>query len=341
MRRVLLPLLVVALIAFAPISAHAATFFGPIIPEECNCENEEMLETRTTIATAPDWGCVMQTVQNVMNFAVSISVIIVLLAIVYAGASFMLAGTNAHQREAGRKMIGNAVIGTLVVLSAWLLVDFVMKVLYDPGPEVGFGPWNEILAPGGAPRCFQAAGKPPPLPGIDGRFTGATGGVTGGGGGGDRPNVPLGTGTGACDPNLVKRGAAAGGHSLSNREANTFACIARYESTCGSRLYNYRWGRGSTAVGPFQVLLSTNHQAYENQACYQAAGVSGPLNCNTGFRNGNPISGSPVVERCVRAAANLNCSASAAAYVLRRQGFGAWVTDPNSAKQRECIDRNR
>ncbi|HYE23285.1 MAG TPA: pilin [Candidatus Paceibacterota bacterium] len=327
MRVALLPLIFVALITFVPLSAQAATFFGPIVPPECNCEDEEMLKTGDRITTAADWGCVMQTVQNLMNFAVAISIIIIVLTIVYAGVMFMLSSTNAHSREAGRKLIGNAVIGTLVVLSAWLVVDFVMKVLYDAGPEVGFGPWSEILAPGGAPRCFQASGPPTPLPSVIDVFTG--GGYDG----------PLGTGTGACDPVLVKAGAAAGGYSISNADANTLACIARFESTCGARNLNYRWGRGSSAAGPFQVLLDGNSRAYENAACYQAAGVSGPLNCDDGFRNGNPIAGSAIVDRCVRAAANLNCSASAAAYILRTQGFGAWVTDPNSAKQRQCINR--
>jgi len=325
MRLWLLPLIFVALLSFSPVTVEAS-FFGPIIPPECNCE-DQALEGGGTITTAPDWGCVMQTVQNVMNFAVSISVIIIIISIVYAGVMFMTSAANPHARETGRKMVMNAVIGTLVVMSAWLLVDFIMKVLYDPAGEANFGPWNEILAPGDAPRCFQVAERPDALPGIIG------GGIAGG-------NGPLsrGTGTGACNPTLVQQGAAAGGFVITNSQANTLACIARFESTCGAHNLNYRWGRGSSAAGPFQVLLDGNSAAYENRACYQAAGVTGPLNCDSGFRNGNPIAGSAVAARCVRAASNLNCSASAAAYILRRQGFGAWVTDPNSAKQRECIN---
>lgn len=329
MRVALLPLLLVVLFAFAPISVQAATFFGPIVPPECNCEEVDM-GNGIVIPSAPDWGCVMQTVQNVMNFAVSFSVIIIILAIVYAGAMFMLSAGNPHNRESARKMIGNAIIGTLVVMSAWLVVDFLMKVLYD-NENANFGPWNEILAPGSAPRCFHTAATPPPLPTISEVFRGNWG----------DGELARGTGTGACDPARVQQGAAAGGHTITNSQANTLACIARFESTCGARNLNYRWGRGSSAAGAFQVLLAGNSQAYENPACYRAAGVSGPLNCSEGFRNGNPIRGSAIVERCVRAAANLDCSASAAAYVMRTQGFRAWIADPNSARQRQCISGQR
>jgi len=234
-------------------------------------------------------------------------------------------------------------LGGVVLVPGWSSCGFISKVLLDPEGEANFGPWHEILASNGAQRCFHASTPPASTTFNVDLGPGSTGGGTPGGGG----SVPLGSGTGACNPALVKQGAAAGGQALSNAEANTFACIARFESTCGTRVYNYRWNRGtpgnpgSTAVGPFQVLLSSNHEAYENRACYQAAGVSGPLNCNTGFRNGNPIPGSAVVQRCVRAASNLNCSATAAAYVLREQGFRAWIADRNSAKQRECIDRGR
>jgi hypothetical protein len=310
-----------------PLSAYAAesTFFGPIVPPECNCE-EVMGEGGAIVSSAADWGCVLQTVQNGMNFAISISFLILLVSIVYAGVLFMSSAANPRARESGRRVVTNAFLGIVLIMSAWLLVDFLMKILYNPATQIEgeeFGPWNEILGDGSEPKCILPSAPPPPLPAI----------TTNDG----YADLGRGTGTGACDPALVQRGAAEGGHTLTNAEANTLACIARFESTCGARNLNYRWGRGSSAAGPFQVLLDGNSRAYENAACYQAAGVAGPLNCDSGFSNGNPIAGSPVVQRCVRAAANLNCSASAAAYILRRQGFGAWTTDPNSAMQQQCI----
>ena len=322
------------LLIFMPLSVGAAesTFFGPIVPPECNCD-AVVTESGVSIPSAADWGCVLQTIQNGMNFAVSISVLLLLIGLVYAGVLFMTSVANPRARESGRRVVTNAFLCMTLIMSAWLLVDFLMKILYNPATQSEggeeFGPWNEILGDGSEPTCITPSAAPPPLPGIT---------TTPGSGYAD---LARGTGTGACNPELVQRGAAEGGHTLTNNEANTLACIARFESTCGARNLNYLWGRGSSAAGPFQVLLDGNSRAYENAACYRAAGVSGPLNCDSGFRNGNPIAGSPVVQRCVRAAANLNCSASAAAYILRRQGFGAWTTDPNSAMQQQCIRGSR
>ena len=59
------------LIWAAPAYAAEATFFGPIVPPECNCDAEGIL-------SAPDWGCVLQTIQNTINFTISIAVIIAL-----------------------------------------------------------------------------------------------------------------------------------------------------------------------------------------------------------------------------------------------------------------------
>jgi len=68
----------------------------------------------------------------------------------------------------------NAVIGICIVLSAWLIVDFVMKTLY--GGQ--FGPWNTILLDGTGDSCVVAK---PAMPLFDGNITAVPGRGTGGG----------------------------------------------------------------------------------------------------------------------------------------------------------------
>lgn len=146
--------LVLGALTFAPTLAFAAdaTFFGPIIPEECHCPG-----------SAPDWGCVMQVMQNGINFVVSISIIAFTLMIAYAGAMYMASAANPKQHSDAVKMAQNVVLGLLVLLSAWLLVDFVMKVLYD-GRGSGFGPWQAILADGEARMCLEVNQNQPQAP---------------------------------------------------------------------------------------------------------------------------------------------------------------------------------
>lgn len=177
MIRIILPVVfLLSLFMWTPVLAAEATFFGPIVPGECNCDASGMV-------SAPDWGCVMQTVQNAINFTISMSVIIATIFIIYTGFMFVASAGNPHTREAAKTRLVNVVVGMLVVLAAWLIVDFIMKALYNPGTEVAgksFGPWNAILdGEPGVPRCFEIRDAPPPLPGVTavpGRWTADTGG---------------------------------------------------------------------------------------------------------------------------------------------------------------------
>ncbi len=149
--RVTFFVLVFSFIAFSPliVGAAPASFFGPIIPDgtngqpDCHC-----------VGKAPGWGCILQTLQNVMSLGISLSVIIATLIIAYAGFLWILSPTNAENKQKGRTMLLNAVIGMVIVLSAWLVIDFFMKTLYD---QTSFGPWNAILLDeGDGKQCIEA-----------------------------------------------------------------------------------------------------------------------------------------------------------------------------------------
>lgn len=157
-----------ALTLIAPFPAFAATanFFGPIISPECNCENQSGAGG-SAIATAPDYGCVLQTVQNVISLTITIGVFIAVIAIVITSFQFMTSVTNPEAKNKARGRLVSVLVGMLLVLSAWLIVDFVMKSLYNPAAGDGlveFGPWNTILNGEEGTYCIQVAETPPPLP---------------------------------------------------------------------------------------------------------------------------------------------------------------------------------
>ena len=124
------------LLAVAPISAHAA-FFGPIVPTVCN-------------VCPCGFGGVLQIIQNLMNFGISFAIIVATVIIAWGGFLYIFSSANPESRNTANKMLINAAVGLLIVLSAWLIVDFVMKSLY--GGQ--FGPWHEILGVGGD-ECIQ------------------------------------------------------------------------------------------------------------------------------------------------------------------------------------------
>lgn len=112
-----------------------------IIPDACKCPG-----------SAPDFGCVLQVTQNVMNLGVYLALILMTIAIATAGFLWIFAPISAQNREMAKSTLTNAVIGIVIVLSAWLVVDFVMKKLY--GQDNAWGPWNEILHANGG-ECIR------------------------------------------------------------------------------------------------------------------------------------------------------------------------------------------
>lgn len=179
----------VVLLMPAPAHAATATFFGPIIPPECQCTGQKNPDgSASTLTTAAGYGCVLQTVQNSVNLLISLSIIVCVLWLSYAGAMFMASSASPGLREQGKARIMNAIIGLIVILAAWLIVDFVMKTLYDQGGK--FGPWNAILAGNadGSDKCIAASMPSALVTGSLGVVSGAPVGTSNGpaGSGGDR-----------------------------------------------------------------------------------------------------------------------------------------------------------
>jgi hypothetical protein len=136
----LAPLLMAFALAFPSVTLAAPLplFSGDfsIVPEACQ-------------ACPCGLAGILQLVQNLMNVMVSLAIVVLVLLIAYAGALFLFGASNPEARSQGKKLIMNAVVGFVIVLSAWLVIDFVMKTLYD-GQKSGWGPWNEIIAGKGA-----------------------------------------------------------------------------------------------------------------------------------------------------------------------------------------------
>lgn len=157
--RYLAPVIASAALVTVPVSAQAAsaTFFGPLVPAVCNCAG-----------AAPAYGCLLATIQNIINFGISLGIIAATFALAYAGFVWMTGGSNPEARSKGRDMLLNVFIGLVILLTAWLVVDFIMKKLYvgEDGSK-DFGPWNSILAATPGDECI-APTKPSKIGGLIG-----------------------------------------------------------------------------------------------------------------------------------------------------------------------------
>lgn len=67
------------------------------------------------------------TVINIINWILGLLGIIAVVMILYAGFMWMTAGGNEDKVASSKKMISAAVVGLIIILLAWAIVNFVLK----------------------------------------------------------------------------------------------------------------------------------------------------------------------------------------------------------------------
>lgn len=83
---------------------------------------------------------VAQLAQGVLNFLIQVGVILAGIMIAWAGLQMAMAAGDTGKVSAARGVFTNVVIGLIITLAAWLIIDTVMKVFVNGA----IGPWNEI-----------------------------------------------------------------------------------------------------------------------------------------------------------------------------------------------------
>jgi hypothetical protein len=145
----------------------------------------------------------------------------------------------------------NTIIGIVIALSGWMIVDAIMAVLYNPA-SVGTT-WSSLITSGGVAYCLPQAGALPTdtlnqtqLSGIS-----ANGGVINPSG----KSVGLcSSSNSACGPQFLQA------MGFNSTQANVMSCIAATESSgiAATPPYNTTHpGSNSTACGTFQITKTT------------------------------------------------------------------------------------
>jgi type IV secretion system pilin len=119
-----------ALLFLTPAIAAAAGLSASIVPADCN----------------QNGGCqsicdLAQLAQNVLNDAIYLSVFLSAVLFAWAGWKHMTAGGDAHQISDANRVFSSVFIGLVVIISAWLLVDTLLRTLVGGSPSL---PWNQI-----------------------------------------------------------------------------------------------------------------------------------------------------------------------------------------------------
>lgn len=86
--------------------------------------------------------------QNVLKFAFEIAFLIIIGFIVYGGFRWIFSLGKEENIKAGQQIITNAIIGLVIILSAWIIVNTVFWLIAQAGgTEEYIGTWYKIECP--------------------------------------------------------------------------------------------------------------------------------------------------------------------------------------------------
>lgn len=137
-----------------PALAHAGgiPYFGPIVPEQ--------LSSVGNTQTCPlSWSALVVVMNNIISFAITMAIVVVApLSIAYAGFLMVVNPTALGDISKAKNILTNTVIGIVIALAAWLIVDAVFAALTPNGQAFG-KKWYELVSGGSVDPCLNVAGS--------------------------------------------------------------------------------------------------------------------------------------------------------------------------------------
>ena len=288
---------------------------------------------------------VVQLENNIVGWLVMILGILAAIVIVYAGVKLVTSGGNQHAMEEAKSMISNIIIGYLIVLAAWLVIDYGLKALLNTGT---FGVWNEVqcldqrVAASSTPMSLEWSGgiisdECVALP--NGQFNCSAQEAACRAAGGTPQvdstmhqsllpcNYPAG---GSRPPDLSAAGACA--LSVVQPYFGTLSgsaqCIIKGESVCGARMISTsdvmrNDGNRAFSFGPMQINLTW----HDLVGCGPGGST---LPCTQAFNGRNytaTVKNEALYQQCAAAAQNVSCNLRNGRIIHdAKGGWGDWST---------------
>ncbi|OGC84703.1 hypothetical protein A3F55_02455 [Candidatus Adlerbacteria bacterium RIFCSPHIGHO2_12_FULL_53_18] len=128
----------IPLIADAQGLVPCGVWEGPI-PEQNTPAYSEYIRT----TTGCDLCSLGQLMQNIINFLIGLSVSVAAAMFAYAGFLYVTGGSNPTQISKAHKIFKSVLIGFLIAISAYLVVQTLLSVVFDQDFWIG-GSWNEL-----------------------------------------------------------------------------------------------------------------------------------------------------------------------------------------------------
>lgn len=109
--------------------AHAQGIPTQIVPKGCtgvNCNCDHLVELA----------------QNILGTGIYIAVILSAVLFAWAGFKYLTTAYSAEQKNQAKEVLKNVVIGLVIILASWLIVDTLIKELL--GKATDSGVWGAI-----------------------------------------------------------------------------------------------------------------------------------------------------------------------------------------------------
>ncbi len=82
--------------------------------------------------------------QNIIEWLITVMTFVIALVFVAGGFQMVTSGGDSGAVSSAREKMTNAIIGLMIMLLAWLIVDTALKMLLKPEERNGMGPWSEV-----------------------------------------------------------------------------------------------------------------------------------------------------------------------------------------------------
>ncbi len=103
-------------------------------------------------------------VNNIIRLLITLAIVLVApLMISWAGFLLVVNPFNSGAKEQAKKILTNTIVGIVIALAGWMIVNALMVVLYNPDTPIKggtIGAWSQLITSGGAGFCLEQAGAP-------------------------------------------------------------------------------------------------------------------------------------------------------------------------------------
>jgi hypothetical protein len=129
-------------------------------------------------ACAPDCKACdfVQLGQNIIDWFIKVAASIIALAFAWGGAKMVMSGGDTGAVSSARSMMTNAVVGFMILMAGYLIVDTVLKLFLN---DQSYGVWNKVQCTVAPPSTTGTTPNVVGTPSGQGPVTSSTTGCTG------------------------------------------------------------------------------------------------------------------------------------------------------------------